>query len=256
MLLLDLDLDLFVDPIAYGKTGAERLSDVEYTPWPERRFRQFLETQCGLRPAKLRGRRPLGKVFSEHCEAFFWWRELIEEGTLTAPFDLVHVDAHADLGVGERGLEAHRFISTALLFWPLRTRRFPESLEEAHFGSANYLAFATACRWLASITYVTHPKWQPNRDLYPFLFRDHRVESGWIELKGCHCDDFETMAAAEPSFKPVRTEPGVKFGIVPGSELRLTRLPDLVCLSVSPGYTPASADRLIEVFREYVDGIR
>ena len=37
-------------------------------------------------------------IFDEHNEAFFFWRLARRDGFLDAPLDLLHVDAHADMG--------------------------------------------------------------------------------------------------------------------------------------------------------------
>jgi len=39
----------------------------------------------------------------DHDEAFFTWRPWLEDGSLVAPFAVVHVDAHADMGLGDAG---------------------------------------------------------------------------------------------------------------------------------------------------------
>ncbi|MDG3147131.1 UPF0489 family protein [Streptococcus suis] len=36
-----------------------------------------------------------------HIEALIFWKELINSKMLSDPFDVVHVDSHADLGLGD-----------------------------------------------------------------------------------------------------------------------------------------------------------
>jgi len=55
-----------------------------------------LEKRCGLSALT-----PLpGCEADEHVEAFGVWREWLRTGILSAPFEVVHVDAHSDLGSG------------------------------------------------------------------------------------------------------------------------------------------------------------
>ena len=66
--------------------------------WTEREVRDFLENNLGLS----KGNKIRGRVVAGHNESLFFWRELIEKGELTTPFDVIHVDSHADLGLGYR----------------------------------------------------------------------------------------------------------------------------------------------------------
>ena len=62
-------------------------------------MRTVLEDHCGLDRA-----RPVpGRLVTDHFEAFLFWQELVRCGALDIPFDVVHVDAHADLGSGDAG---------------------------------------------------------------------------------------------------------------------------------------------------------
>jgi hypothetical protein len=102
MRVLDLELDLFLDDVAYHRPSSrecERLPDGEYTPWAAAAVRTVLEDHYGLDRA-----RPIpGRLVTHHFEAFLFWQELVRCGALDIPFDVVHVDAHADLGSGDAG---------------------------------------------------------------------------------------------------------------------------------------------------------
>ena len=41
-----------------------------------------------------------GRMVAGHNKALFFWQELIENKSLETPFEVVHVDSHADLGLG------------------------------------------------------------------------------------------------------------------------------------------------------------
>jgi hypothetical protein len=94
--ILDLDLDFFLHAATdgLGRNPATRLPDAEFPVWDQAAVRAFLEQRCGLN----RTRRARGRGFEHHDEAFFCWRDRIDSGEVSAPFDLVHVDTHADLG--------------------------------------------------------------------------------------------------------------------------------------------------------------
>lgn len=258
MLVLDLDLDFFVDPIAYQVTGSQRLDPGQYQPWSEEAFRRFLENQCCLATDEPRP----GQLFTEHHHVFFWWRNLVRQGRLRVPFDVIHVDAHADLGAGARAMECFHFICTELVLWELPARQFPEVFLASRFGPANFLTFAIACRWVNSLIYVTHPRWERNRDLPSPLFRDRTPESGRIQLQGFSKRTWPSpeeflkgvlLREADPPLREAaHDEPPVTFEVVRGTELKLARAPDFVTLCQSPGYTPCTADRLMTVFREYI----
>ena len=97
MRILDLDLDFFLDNVAYHKANDERLPDSEYSPWEATQVREFLETSCGLSCSK----KIPGRVVLHHDEAFDVWSALVAKGLISAPFEAVHVDAHADLCLGD-----------------------------------------------------------------------------------------------------------------------------------------------------------
>ena len=97
MRILDLDLDFFVRPVHNWMPSEERLSESEYTCASPDEVEAFLEQQCGLSKTD----RIPGRLCEEHVEAFDTWSEWIAAGTLTTPFEVVHVDAHADMGLGD-----------------------------------------------------------------------------------------------------------------------------------------------------------
>lgn len=96
MRVLDLDLDFFLRDKAHFMNGSEgRLDPDEYPAWPLDLAMTFLTERCGLDEA-----RP-GSWSSSTTSSFYVWGSAIEAGQLVAPFEVVHVDAHADLGLGD-----------------------------------------------------------------------------------------------------------------------------------------------------------
>jgi hypothetical protein len=92
---LNLDLDAFLDRVVHWVSGDERREADSYKPWSEAELRAFLENQCHLSPSH----RVPGRFVVHHDRAFDFWKELVARHR--AQIDLVHVDAHADLGLGD-----------------------------------------------------------------------------------------------------------------------------------------------------------
>src|ERR1700721_4274969 len=94
--LLGIDLDIFVSPIECmhrNNRPQDDLCDI----WPAEDVRRFLEDVCHLD----RNHPTPGLVFEEHDELFDGAAWLIEQKAIAVPFDLVHVDAHADIACGQ-----------------------------------------------------------------------------------------------------------------------------------------------------------
>jgi hypothetical protein len=240
VLILDLDLDYFVAPKVERNLECARLDEDVYKPWPEEQFRAFLE-KSGL---SLRDPVP-GCVVRHHDEAFYWWRGLLKAGELTSPFDVIHVDAHSDLGMGDGGFV---YVMTELLHRPVEGRSFPRR-EEVLPG--NYLLFAVACRWIRQLTLVQN-QW-PRDDLPRRIFHDENPATGIIELSR-----YDRIAAKRSmsggAYKWdgfLDRDPQTQVVLTAGSQFRSDR-PSFALLAQSPDYTPLDADPLLDVFREYI----
>ncbi|MCE9561955.1 MAG: UPF0489 family protein [Planctomycetes bacterium] len=243
MRILDLDLDFFLSSIAHDQSsGGARLSEEDFKPWASDKVREFLEKNCGLSTQ----RRIPGKYITHHHEAFYWWRDLIRDGKLAKPFEVVHVDAHADLGAGTF---AHSmvYVGFDLLHQPLEKRESPEE-GDRKMNAGNYLLVAIACRWLNRLVYVMH---RDNRlkDCEDWLFSDCGDESWTLALP-----KLEKPKIAIPGVPPkvIELEPGVEF--VPASEntFRDDGSFDYFVLCRSPGFTPKSSDLLVPLIQEYM----
>lgn len=94
---------------------SERLPEEDYwdSVWPEREVRDFLEGNLGLSKQN----RTRGSVVAGHNESLFFWRELI--GDFSTPFDVIHIDSHADLGLSYR---SWTHILDYLLYYPVEER--------------------------------------------------------------------------------------------------------------------------------------
>lgn len=243
----DIDLDLFLDRFDNIDCGKHRQPST-LRPWSHENLRAFLEGQCGFKPG---GNRVPGRFIIHHDEAWEIFRQL---RTWYGPLDLVHFDAHADLGTGLGDL-AWVDIGSRLL--GLERDQRPDAIlrmGDKRMSPANYIAFVVACRWIKSLTYVHHPL--GGEDLMPFFFRDFDVASGFIEMRFIQegMDDAIAMLSHERlRALPHRLEPAIPFSKIGVGDYRAASAFDFVILCQSPGYTPAEADELIPVFSDYID---
>ena len=269
MKILDLDMDYFMTKVAngVGESVTSRLIDEEFeqSVWCKDDVIRFLEDKLGLsKEAKIPGR-----IVSGHNEALYFWKELMLDGKLSVPFEVVHIDSHADLGLGT---DSAAYISRELLKWPVTDR--PEHSRhvncfghECSEGIADYLLYALAYRWISRLTYCGNPNGESN-DYDISVMKDLKEQFIWndpvdnvIQLiynpnMSCpnpYTDDPEDVQAyLDSGIK----EPEVPFTIIPTIEgVNYCGDFDFVLLAQSPNYTPESADFIMDVFHEYIQEI-
>jgi hypothetical protein len=226
MRVLDLDLDFFLNNVCELAEYGRRPDISQAQPWPEDKMRAFLEDQCGLS----RNNRIPGRIFETHDQALDFW-----QARAAMPIHVTHVDAHSDLGIGRPG---PAYVLESVITRPPEARGSVESHRAAKkLDEANYLLFALAFRWVKSLDNVRNPASRP--DLPPqFCLGDH--------IRLC-----SSVGALIPALD--RHEPVIPFANY--DDYRAFRAPepyDLASLAISPRYAPAQADRLAEVFAEYV----
>lgn len=180
-----------------------------------------------------------------HDEVFYDWRNKIESGQLFPPFEVVHVDAHADLGMGDG---SYQYLMTEHLGKPALKRSYPPSDEGSGIGEGNYLAFAIACRWISKLTYVHHPECPD--DLMTCHMKNYDDNSESIQLKYYGHVDIDILLSGDTS--PLALEPEVPFEKISCELFQNIGPLDWIYLAQSPAYTPVSADSLIPVIREYM----
>ena len=105
MRILDMDLDFFLSDITYDSRPAERVSAEDVHPWSDEEAITFLNTKLGIvkgASVPLCVVRTHDLVFDELYSLHYplHTRESISS------FDIVHVDAHADLGFGDRSVSS------------------------------------------------------------------------------------------------------------------------------------------------------
>lgn len=231
MRVLDIDLDFFLtDTCPFAEEGA-RPDDSCASPYDEAVVRRFLEENLLLSKQN-----PLpGRIFSTHDGAAFFWKELVEAGRLTTPFTVTHVDAHTDLGIAQKN---YPYIKYNVLGRPVEKRADFEGFRAlGQINEANYLAFVIANRWIDRLENLRNPMSKPD---FPQPMRS----PGGIRLESAFPMMFEARYGQEPE---------VEYAVFPdGLSYRAEKPFDFVSLALSPRYTPARADFLADVIREYI----
>ena len=250
--LLDIDLDFFLNRKAHSvTTSTARLDEQYYQPWEESKVLEFMEQRCGLTTDQ-----PIpGRIFTHHDEVFYFLRDLQSKNDNLLEFAIDHIDAHADLGQGDASF---KYISTDVLFKPASERQNIDKFNGYEGLSAgNYLAFAIACRWIASLNYINRKDWSD--DVFKFHFRDCNPSSGLIELKKYTDEVMKDMMGRGPvhevahRFPPLELEPPVPFRAIDISDFQSDGNYDYILLTQSPGFTPLASDSLIPLISQYME---
>jgi hypothetical protein len=234
--VLDIDLDFFVTPVVHWPQWQDR-APADHEVWPVEEAVGFLTERC-LLTARLPG-----FVTERHDELFWLWRDAIRDGALVPPFDVVHLDAHADLGLGDAG---YAYLMTELLFEPAELREEPRAETEGSSGLAegNFLLFALACGWIGSMRYVYGDGGGDDEPLYAREGFD--VDATRLQLAAMSQHELDRFLRREV---PVvsRLEPAVPYVSGHHREFEAAEAFDFVCITRSPRYTPAAADVLFDV---------
>lgn len=125
--------------------------------------KEFFGKNCGLNTE----RKIPGRVFETHDGALQFWQELIAAGQLSVPFEVAHIDAHSDLGIGRPG--PGFVLNSVLPISPAERADIKRYYEMKQLDEANYLLFALAFRWISRLENVRNPKSRP--DIPQFAFR-------------------------------------------------------------------------------------
>lgn len=238
MRLLDLDLDFFVNGVAHWRgRDDDRLDAEAYPPWSIDEAMAFLRDQCGL------SRRLPGVTVEHHGDLFFRWRDAIEAELLIPPFSITHVDAHADLGLGDAG---YKYLMTDVLFRDVEDRADPEPGPHK-MSDGNFLAFAIACRWISEVVYVYNKG--GGSDLLYYHMENFDLSSNHVELKAVRVEELK-RAVGDRRPEITSTEPKVPITQTRWQDFTTSDPFDAVCLARSPSFTPGSADEIFDAIRE------
>ncbi len=263
MNVLNIDLDFFLigRELRVEDSYSKRASHLE--PWPKNKVVGFLENLLGLSLSN----KVQGKCVTSHDEVYYEWKRLIEHDLLSTPFNLFHIDAHADLGLGDA---SWTYLTTELIQLPVERRFNPKVGGHEGISFANYLAFSLANRWISKLTFVINKNWSDDIAVYLLTpesytyWRECKNEDKYgnhfmeLEIRSLDKDGLDEVLYGNRSFYSVANsigEPKIPFEIknieslsnnVSGSKW------DYIYLSKSPGYTPESADYLIDVICDYM----
>lgn len=239
--VLDIDLDFFVDGTAHWReVGDARLDATDFPAWSVEDAIRFLKERCGLAD------RLPGWAVEQHAEVFDRWHAGIERGILEPPFSVTHVDAHADLGLGDY---AYKYVMTELLFESVEDRTNPRR-GDGGLADGNWLMFAIACQWVSDLTYVFKGEGDGRPgDLMEPVMGDRNLDSDHIQLVAYTEEDWGDYWSARPP-RPQHVEPPVLFSWVPWARFKAAEPYDYICLTRSPEFTPAEADPIYDVIRD------
>lgn len=231
MRVLDLDMDFFLsDPCPLAPLG-ERPDESCASMWSEEEIVRFLEEQCGLS----REHPVPGAIFDTHDKALDYWQARLDEGSLQAPFEVVHVDTHSDLAFGPPG--TGYVLNVVLSRLPSQRADIALYRKGVELDEANYLLFALAFRWISRLAYVRNPK--SHQDI-PRQLLDGE---GNIRLRSFISQMMEGKNGPEPV---------IPFDVYDDYRQFQQTGYDFVTMAQSPRYAPRSADRIMEIVGRYV----
>jgi UPF0489 domain len=231
MLFLDLDLDFFLNKNVYYSAYDGTRQGPEYRAWPVPKVRRFLEEGCGLSKDN-----PLpGRTVATHEGVLEFWCSLINSGRIKIPFDVVHIDAHPDLFVGDVLYLESEYIHIDI-------ERSRETLKNKQVHAGNYLTFALVYGWVNSLVWVHLP---PPRKKLPGWDADARAGL----LQHNKSADGSNRVRGSPVAAGERC---VNFKILPMDNFRAANSFDYLALSKSPDFTPPESDKLVYIIEEYM----
>ncbi|MBQ7278904.1 MAG: UPF0489 family protein [Clostridia bacterium] len=231
--VLDIDLDFFLADCCPLADMGERPALLGHEPWTKEAVETFLQERCLLNSAA-----PIpGRVFTTHDGALVWWKELMENKQLQAPFHVTHIDAHSDLGIGYPG---PNYVLYNVLSLPPQNRLDLDRFYREHkLDEANYLLFALAARIIGALDNVRRP------------FSKADIPSQILSADGKHI----RLPQAFPGLfeKQNGPEPVIPFLHIQKDDSFQAAAPyDFVSLAISPRYAPKEADALVPVFERYM----
>jgi len=251
MNILDIDLDFFqfgrLSLVPNDTTARPTMDLVQ--PWSIESTIEFLEQRCHLnKQNKIKG-----FIVEQHHELFHLWKQLIDKGQLTVPFRVYHVDAHADLGLGDC---SWTYILGDLVHKPIDQRTDIPMSGSEKLNCGNYLAFSIANRWIDRLNFIINPSWRDDiHGCYvniqdPVSYGHHDLA---IQLKLYTPEQIDEMGITRSEPEPLGYEPEVPFEIIPYEDFNHRGEFDYIFLSKSPTYTTPATDVLIPVILEYME---
>lgn len=213
---------------------------------------------------------------------------------LTSPFHVTHIDAHSDLGIGKPG---PGFVLNSVISLHTDKRVDMERYYSMRqLDEANYLLFALAFRWVASLDNVRNPKSRPDIPAFAELtsidMEDDAIYTSFnaevnaeanaevtSDCEGTDCGKPERtiehmgLPSEAVNMQGIRRghirlssyvsalfeaqngrEPCIPFTVYDDYKAFFAYEPfDFVSLAISPRYSPAEADSLIDIIKSYME---
>ena len=252
---LDIDMDFFLYgvPSFIPSNCKARVDGSKYIPWSHEEIVSFLEYNLGLSKT----RKIQGKIVTHHHEALYYWRDLIKSSKVSIPFEVIHVDSHADLGLGS---SSWVFIFEKLLGLDIEIRADIENYKNIFTDYkkpdiGDYLLFAIAFRWISKLTYICNPAEKGN-DYLPYILKDCIEPNDKIQLPYNNKYKATNLNQPEKRRKYLDTsilEPEIPFEIIKNiDDVQYPGDFDIITFSISPNYTPKEADFIIQIMKEYI----
>ncbi len=240
--VLSIDVDYFVEPKVTWPEPGSRPDDKDHHVRDLNDVGQFLRTRCLVSPELP----TVGVAACDHDDAFTALQQWMAAGNLKAPFRLVHVDAHADLGLGDAG---YVVIVEDLLLRPPADR----ATKLRSIGLGNWLAYAIANRWISEVIFLREPDPGLDCELLAHYFcasPDWSIlqmrpmnENQYLRINHHNRDEFATLPT---------TEPAVRWFQTGEAGFALDRPPDLIFTCQSPEYSPPKADAVFDLVRTFI----
>ena len=191
-----------------------------------------------------------GTLTDLHKSVYYQWRDLISTGELKPPFEVIHVDGHADLGMGD---SSFIYLQEEWIYEADKMKA-PKEGGWSGLGCGNFLAFAIVNGWVSSLTYVCHEE-APD-DVNRMFFKDWNKESGFIQTKRVQKGDFE-KASYSLSEDSIRYEPDltIPFRRLPLGEYMAETAFDFAFVVRSPSYTPVELDFVNDIIEKRIQSL-
>src|SRR5699024_3530114 len=117
----------------------------------------------------------------------------------------------------------------------------------------NYLSYAMTCGWINQIDFILHDLWE--NDLFRLHLKNFDINEKAFAFKGVNKTiDLSLMKhnIFNGNIIPSAIDPEIPFTLIPWQEFESKEGFDYLVFCQSPGYTPASADYMLNVVRDYL----
>lgn len=233
--------------------------------WNKKEVVKFIEENLGLRAdAKIKGR-----IVEGHDGAYYFWEELLTERKIVAPFEVIHIDSHADLGIDRYSVNyiCDMISYTSIDQRPFRSKYYNErTQDEADVDIGDYLLFAISNYWISKLTYHGNPARGYIDCNHQILknFKMPELSAGGnavTSIQLLHTAGMEKQILSvdkyEQDYYLSNCEKDCEIPFVVTASIDSIKYSpgefDYIVIAHSPDFTPASADFILEEFKKYIE---